>query len=178
MHYGNIKDCDIANGIGVRVSLFVSGCRHHCKGCFQPETWAFDFGEKYTKETEDRIIRICEPSYIDGLSVLGGEPFEPENQRELLPLLRRFRAAYPGKTVWCYTGYRLEDELLRPSRARCEATDEMLSLIDILVDGRFVITKKNISLPFRGSENQRLIDMNATRKAGKTVLFDVDQLNH
>lgn len=169
MNYGTIKNCDIANGLGVRVSLFVSGCTHHCRGCFQPETWDFAYGEPYTRETEDRLLALLAPDYIDGLSLLGGEPFEPENQRELVKLLRRVRAEYPAKNVWCYTGYTLEPDLLAPSRARCEATDEMLSCIDVLVDGEFVEAEKNISLAFRGSENQRILDVKKTLAAGRPV---------
>ena len=172
MYYGNIKKRDIANGIGVRVTLFVSGCTHHCKGCFNAETWDFSYGQPYTQDTEDEVIALAAPDYINGLTLLRGEPFEPCNQRALLPLLRRFRAAYPDKTVWCYTGYTLESDLLAESRARCEATDEMLSLIDVLVDGEFVQELRNLRLRFRGSENQRLIDMNKTREAGEIVLWD------
>ena len=171
MHYGAIKNCDIANGLGVRVTLFVSGCTHHCKGCFQPKTWNFKYGDLYTPEVEERILAMLEPAYIRGLTLLGGEPFEPENQRELVRLLRRVRAERPGKDVWCYTGYTYETDLLAPSRARCEATDEMLSLIDVLVDGEFVLAKRNISLSFRGSENQRLIDLAETRRTGRLRLL-------
>ena len=173
MYYGNIKNCDIADGLGVRVTLFVSGCTHHCRGCFQPETWDFSFGEPYTRETEDRLLSMLAPGYIDGLTLLGGEPMEPENQRALLPLLRRVRAECPGKNVWCYTGYTLETDLLSDSRARCKATDELLSLIDVLVDGEFIEEKKNISLSFRGSENQRIIDMKKTLADGRTVLLEL-----
>lgn len=175
MNYGTIKNCDIANGVGVRVSLFVSGCTHHCRECFQPETWDFAYGEPYTRETEDELLRLLAPSYIDGLSLLGGEPMEPQNQRELVKLLRRVRAELPDKNVWCYSGYTLETDLLSPSRARCEVTDELLSMIDILVDGEFVLEKKNISLSFRGSENQRIIDLKATLKSGRTVVLDLDR---
>lgn len=171
MHYSVIKPVDIADGVGVRVTLFVSGCTHHCKGCFQPQTWAFDYGQPYTKETEDQLISLLSPSYIRGLTLLGGEPMEPNNQRALLPLLRRVRAELPKKDIWCYSGYTL-DELTGLSRARCEVTDELLSLIDVLVDGEFVEEKRNISLKFRGSENQRLIDLAATRKQGTVVLYD------
>jgi anaerobic ribonucleoside-triphosphate reductase activating protein len=171
MHYSVIKPVDIADGVGVRVTLFVSGCTHHCKGCFQPQTWAFDYGQPYTKETEDQLISLLSPSYIRGLTLLGGEPMEPDNQRALLPLLRRVRAELPKKDIWCYSGYTL-DELTGVSRARCEVTDELLSLIDVLVDGEFVEEKRNISLKFRGSENQRLIDLAATRKQGTVVLYD------
>ena len=175
MNYGTIKHCDIANGVGVRVSLFVSGCTHHCRECFQPETWDFAYGEPYTRETEDELLRLLAPSYIDGLSLLGGEPMEPQNQRELVKLLRRVKAELPDKNVWCYSGYTLETDLLSPSRARCEVTDELLSMIDILVDGEFVLEKKNISLSFRGSENQRIIDLKATLKSGRTVVLDLDR---
>ena len=175
MNYGTIKNCDIANGVGVRVSLFVSGCTHHCKECFQPETWDFAYGQPYTQETEDELLRLLAPSYIDGLSLLGGEPMEPQNQRELVKLLRRVKKELPEKNVWCYSGYTLESDLLSPSRARCEVTDELLSMIDVLVDGEFVLEKKNISLSFRGSENQRIIDLQATLKSGKTVILDLDR---
>lgn len=171
MNYGAIKKCDIANGVGVRTVLFVSGCTHHCKGCFQPETWNFDYGERYTKETEDEIIESLRADYVDGITLLGGEPFEPENQRELVKLLRRIKKELPQKTVWSFSGYTYE-ELTGDSRAVCEVTNEMLSMLDVLVDGEFVEAKRNISLRFRGSENQRLIDMNQTRKEGKIVLWD------
>lgn len=171
MNYGAIKKCDIANGVGVRTVLFVSGCTHHCKGCFQPETWNFDYGERYTKETEDEIIESLRPDYVDGITLLGGEPFEPENQRELVKLLRRIKKDLPQKTVWSFSGFTYE-ELTGDSRAVCEVTNEMLSMLDVLVDGEFVEAKRNISLRFRGSENQRLIDMNKTRKEGKIVLWD------
>lgn len=171
MNYGAIKKCDIANGVGVRTVLFVSGCTHHCKGCFQPETWNFDYGERYTKETENEIIESLRPDYVDGITLLGGEPFEPENQRELVKLLRRIKKELPQKTVWSFSGYTYE-ELTGDSRAVCEVTNEMLSMLDVLVDGEFVEAKRNISLRFRGSENQRLIDMNQTRKEGKIVLWD------
>lgn len=171
MNYGEIKKCDIANGEGVRTSLFVSGCTHHCKGCFNPATWDFGFGRPYTAETEQEIIDSLKPDYVDGLSLLGGEPFEPANQRELVKLLRRVRAELPKKNVWCYTGYLFDAELLSQSRARCEYTDEMLSMIDILVDGEFVEAKKNISLAFKGSENQRIIDVQKSLASGEVVLY-------
>lgn len=165
MYYGEIKDCDIANGEGVRVSLFVSGCTNHCEHCFQPQTWDFSYGQPFTRETEDRILALLAPDYIDGLSLLGGEPFEPENQRALLPFLRRVREAFPGKDVWAYSGFTLEE--LTGGPPRCEATDELLSMIDVLVDGRYVEALKDISLRFRGSSNQRLIDLRASRDAGE-----------
>ncbi len=171
MYYGEIKDCDIANGEGVRVSLFVSGCTNHCEHCFQPQTWAFDYGQPFTEETEDRLLSLLSPSYVNGLTLLGGEPFEPENQRALLPFLRRARTAYPEKTIWAYSGFTYEELLTEGSSPRCEATDGMLSLLDVLVDGRFEEARKDISLRFRGSSNQRLIDLNATRQAGEIVLL-------
>lgn len=171
MNYADIKKFDVANGVGVRVSLFVSGCTHHCKGCFNEEAWAFDYGQEFTQKEEDDILAALAPNYIRGLSLLGGEPFEPANQRRLLPFLKRVKAAYPSKDIWCYTGYLLEKELLAESRARCEVTDEMLSLLDILVDGEFVEEKKNLSIRFRGSENQRILDVKATLKEGNIVLW-------
>ncbi len=168
MNYAEIKTCDIANGEGVRVSLFVSGCTHHCKNCFNKETWSFDYGKPFTGETEDYIIKELKPGYIDGLTLLGGEPFEPQNQRALLPFLRRVRELYPNKNIWCYTGYLFDKELLNESRARCEATDEMLSLIDVLVDGEFVQELYSITLQFKGSSNQRIIDVKKSLNS-KTV---------
>ena len=171
MNYGEIKKLDIANGPGVRVSLFVSGCTNHCEHCFQPQTWDFGYGAPFTAEVEDALLEALKPAFVRGLTVLGGEPFEPENQRALAPFLRRVRQACPGKDIWCFTGFVLEKELLAPSHARCEVTDEMLSLIDVLVDGRYVEALRDLSLQFRGSSNQRLIDLNATRAAGKTILW-------
>ncbi len=172
MYYGEIKNCDIANGIGVRVTLFVSGCTNHCEQCFQPQTWAFDYGQPFTAQTEAMLLELLKPDYIDGLTLLGGEPFEPANQRALIPFLRRVRETYPTKTVWCFTGFRLDDELLQNSYARCESTDEMLSLIDVLVDGRFVNALKDISLRFRGSSNQRIIDLPKTLASGKIIPWE------
>ena len=169
MRYGAIKKVDIADGPGVRVSLFVSGCTHHCKGCFNPETWDFEYGIEYTDKTEDELIELLSPAYIKGLTLLGGEPFEPQNQRTLIKLLERIKNELPDKSIWAYTGYTLEKDLLKGSRARCEVTDRMLSLIDVLVDGEFVLEKKNIALRFRGSENQRLIDLEKTLSEGKFV---------
>ena len=176
MNYANIKYCDIANGEGVRTSLFVSGCRRHCKECFNAVAWDFFYGKPFDKETRNAILTSLAPEYIDGLSLLGGEPFEPENQRALVPFLHDVRVLYPHKTIWCYTGNSYEKELLAPSAARCEVTDEMLSLIDVLVDGEFLIDEKDISLRFRGSRNQRIIDMNRTRQAGHVVLWEDDPI--
>ena len=159
MYFGEIKENDIANGVGVRTTLFVSGCRHHCKGCFQPETWSFLYGREYTEEVADRIVESMRPAWIAGLTLLGGEPFEPDNQSALLPLLRAFRARFPKKDVWAWTGCVYENDLLKESPWRCEATDEMLSLIDTLVDGPFIEDQKDITLVFRGSSNQRILDL-------------------
>ncbi len=172
MHYGQIKNCDIANGTGVRVTLFVSGCTNRCPGCFQPETWDFDYGEPFTLQTEGRLLGLLAPDYINGLTLLGGDPFEPENQRALTPFLRRVKALYPHKTVWAFTGYVYEDLLRVGKHPRCEVTDEMLGMIDVLVDGPFVERLKDISLRFRGSSNQRIIDMDKTREAGRLILWD------
>ncbi len=163
MNYGEIKKHDIANGQGIRVSLFVSGCRHHCKNCFNSETWDFSFGREFTKETEEEILKALGPGYISGLTLIGGEPMEIENQRDLLAFVKKVKEAYPNKDIWCYTGFVYED-LLKSGRGRCEATDELLRNIDVLVDGPFIESKKNISLKFRGSENQRIIDLRKTTK--------------
>ncbi len=170
MNIAAIKHVDIADGPGVRVSLFVAGCTHHCKGCFQPETWDFDFGTPYTPETEQQILDWLRPAYIRGLTLLGGEPFEPVNQRGLVTLLERVRRELPEKDIWCYSGYTFE-ELTGASRARCEVTDRMLSLIDVLVDGEFVLEQRNLMLRFRGSENQRLLDVPKSLAAGEPVLW-------
>lgn len=159
MNYAAIKTHDVANGPGVRVSLFVSGCTHHCEGCFNPETWDFAYGQPYTEETEQFILDACDHSYIRGLSLLGGEPFEPANQKALLPLLRRFRERFPNKTVWCYSGYNYELDMLTGQLGDWAVTKEMLSLIDILVDGEFHQAEKDLTLRFRGSSNQRIIDV-------------------
>lgn len=171
MNYCQIKKHDIADGPGVRVSLFVSGCTHHCKGCFQPETWDFEYGELFSEETQNEIIEALKPDYIKGLTLLGGEPFEPENQKELLPFLKKIKKIYPKKDIWCYTGYLMDEELLKKSRARCEYTDEMLSLIDVLVDGEFVLKKRNLMLKFKGSENQRIIDVQKSLKEKEIIIY-------
>lgn len=171
MYYSTIKDCDIANGIGVRITLFVSGCTNHCKNCFQPQTWDFDFGEPFTEETEKKLLEMLKPDYINGLTLLGGEPMEPQNQRALVPFLKRVREAYPNKNIWCFTGFTYEVLKTDGSHPRCEVTDEMLSLIDVLVDGRYVDELKDLTLQFRGSSNQRLIDMVKTRENGEVTLL-------
>ncbi|MNI54616.1 anaerobic ribonucleotide reductase-activating protein [compost metagenome] len=170
MYYGNIKTCDVANGIGVRVSLFVSGCTHHCKGCFNPETWSFDYGAPFTVATENRLLEELGKSYINGLTLLGGEPFEPDNQRALLPFVLRVKEKFPDKSIWAFSGYTWE-KLTGESRARCEVTDRLLSLVDVLVDGRFVEARKDISLRFRGSDNQRILDVPSSLTAGAPILW-------
>lgn len=170
MNYANIKYNDIANGEGVRTSLFVSGCTHHCKHCFNPETWDFNYGKVFDIETQDKIIASLAPDYINGLTLLGGEPMEPANQKALLAFVKRVKATYPNKTIWCYTGYLFDRELLSPSRAHCPWTRELLSYIDILVDGEFIVDLKDITLRFKGSSNQRIIDVPASLKYNTIVL--------
>lgn len=172
MNYGEIKKTDIANGIGVRTSLFVSGCTHRCKNCFNAETWNFAYGRPFTDETQRELLAALSKSYINGLTVLGGEPFEPDNQRALLPFFKRVREELPDKTIWCFTGSVLEPHLLHASPWRCEVTDELLAQLDVLVDGPFVEELKDISLRFRGSSNQRLIDVPRTLRTGAVVLWD------
>ena len=170
MNYSVIKNCDIANGEGVRITLFVSGCRNHCEDCFQPETWAFDYGQKFDKDTEDEILQLLKPDYIKGLTILGGEPFEPENQIELAPFLKRVKETYPNKDIWCFTGFVLDKEILGKCRASGLTAVEMLKYIDILVDGRFEKELKNLKLNFRGSSNQRIIDVQKTLQSGEIIL--------
>jgi len=172
MYYSVIKPCDIANGPGCRTVLFVSGCTHHCKGCFQPQTWSFTYGTPFTEDTVEELLQDLSKSYVSGITLLGGEPFEPENQPELVQLLRRIRTELPTKTIWAFSGYTYE-QLTGDSRANCGSlTEEYLSLLDVLVDGEFVEEKKNLNLRFRGSSNQRILDMPQTRAAGTPVLWD------
>lgn len=170
MYYSVIKNCDIANGPGVRVVLFVSGCRHHCKGCFQPETWNFAYGQPFTQQTIDEIITLMRPGYIGGLTLLGGEPMEPENQAALLDLATQVKAAYPAKSIWCFSGY-LYEELTAGKIGDGATVRSLLRQCDVLVDGEFIEEKKNLRLRFRGSENQRLIDLQKTEAAGSIVLW-------
>ena len=172
MHYGEIKKLDVANGAGVRVTLFVSGCTNHCENCFQPQTWDFCYGQEFTKDTEEQIINMLAPSYINGLTLLGGEPFEPENQRALLPFVKLVKETYPNKNIWAFTGFTLEQLKEKEPHPRCEATDELLILSDILVDGRFEKDKKNLMLKFRGSSNQRIIDLPKSLAANEIILWD------
>lgn len=174
MNYCALRTCDVANGPGMRVTLFVSGCTNHCPGCFQPETWDFHYGEAFTEDTQRRVLELLAPEYIAGLTLLGGDPFEPDNQRGLLPLLKQVKTAYPKKSVWAYTGFLLDEELQTDgSHPRCEVTDEILSYIDVLVDGRFVEAQKDIRLKFKGSANQRIIDVQQTLASGEVTLANI-----
>lgn len=170
--YGNIKKTDIADGPGVRVSLFVSGCRNRCKECFQPETWAFDYGRPFTEETEKEILSALSPEFISGLTVLGGEPLEPENQQTLLPFLKKVKKQFPDKTVWLYSGFTFEELFSDSCRACTPEIKEILTFSEVLVDGRFMSDKKNLLLKFRGSSNQRLIDLKTTLEKGKVTLWE------
>ena len=172
MNYCNIKYNDIADGEGVRTTLFVSGCTNRCKGCFQPETWDFSYGEPFTKDVEDKIIESLSPYYIDGLTLLGGEPFEPSNQVALLPFLKRVKERYPEKSIWAFTGFVYDRDLTPGGRKHTHCTDELLSLIDVLVDGPFILEQKSLSLQFRGSANQRVIDMQTTLSTGRVTIWD------
>lgn len=172
MNYATIKKTDVANGPGIRVSLFVSGCTHRCKGCFNSEAWDFGFGQRYTRETEEEVLEALAPDYIRGLSLLGGEPMEPENRGTVLSLLQTVRQRYPGKDIWCYTGYTFETDVLGKMCAGWEETEELLSYFDVLVDGEFVQEKKDLGLRFRGSSNQRLIQVSESLREGNVVLWD------
>ena len=172
MNYATIKNCDIANGPGVRVSLFVSGCTHHCKGCFNREAWDFSYGEPFTRQTIDRILELLAPAYIQGLTLLGGEPFDPRNQEAVVELLREVKQRYPEKSIWAFSGYLFDRDILSGKLGDPQITREYLSYLDVLVDGPFVEEKKNLSLRFRGSENQRLIHVPSSLAAGKVVLWE------
>lgn len=172
MYFGNIKNCDIANGIGVRVTLFVSGCTNHCKNCFQPETWDFCYGKEFTQEEEDKLIEMLKPSYINGLTLLGGEPMEPKNQPGILKLVERVRNELPEKNIWCYSGFTFERLMTPGEYPYTEITEKILRQIDVLVDGLFVEELKSLTLRFRGSSNQRLIDLKKTfENGGKEVIL-------
>ena len=172
MNYATIKRYDISNGPGVRVSLYVSGCRNKCKNCFNPETWDFKYGQPFTKEVEDGIIKSMEPEYIKGFTLLGGDPFEPENAEALAPFMERLRARFPEKSFWCFTGYDLGKELLSGKKGDKNTVLRILNCVDVLVDGRFVEDLKDLNLRFRGSSNQRIIMVKDTLKTGKIVLWD------
>ena len=172
MNYGNIKPVDIANGEGIRATLFVSGCRHHCKNCFNPETWDFNYGKTFDDAVENEMMTYLAPAFIKGLTLLGGEPMEPENQRGLLPFVKKVKEKFGNtKNIWCYTGFVYDRDLVDGGRAHTEVTDELLSYIDVLVDGPFIESLKNLRLKFRGSSNQRVIDLNKTNQENKIILY-------
>ena len=172
MNYADIKYCDVANGEGVRVSLFVSGCTHHCKECFNKEAWDFHYGNPFTQKEIDRILEYLKPNYIAGLSLLGGEPMEPVNQEGILPLLRAVKQTYPEKNIWCYTGYLFDKDVLDKMCKESEVTKEIVSYLDIVVDGEFMIDRKNLKINFRGSDNHRIIDVKKTLDAGEIVHWE------
>ena len=172
MNYANIKDFDIANGPGIRISLFVSGCTHHCKGCFNKEAWDFDYGQPFTQETIEQIIQMLKPAYVKGLTLLGGEPFEPQNQGAIVELLRRVKAEYPQKSIWAFSGYLFDKDILSSRLGDWEITKEYLSYLDVLVDGPFIEAKKDLMLRFRGSSNQRLIDVPKSLACGNVVEWE------
>lgn len=172
MNYADIKQYDVANGLGIRVSLFVSGCTHHCKNCFNKETWDFHFGNPFTKAEIEKILEYLKPSYVSGLSLLGGEPFEPENQPGLLPLVKKVKETYPEKNIWCYTGYLFDEDICGKMMDQVPETKELLSYIDVLIDGPFIEERKNLKIRFRGSDNQRIIDVKKTMEAGEIVLWE------
>lgn len=172
MNYAEIKNCDIANGPGVRVTLFVSGCTHHCEGCFNQETWDFQYGQLFTQETQERILEELSPDYIGGLTLLGGEPLEPGNREALLPLLREVKSRFPRKNIWCYTGYLYEQDILGRFCVEWKQMKEFLSYLDVIVDGEFILAQKDISLQFRGSKNQRIIAVQESLKRGETVFWN------
>lgn len=169
MNYATIKNCDIANGPGVRVSLFVSGCTHHCKGCFNAVAWDFSYGEKFTQETADAILEMLKPDYIKGLTLLGGEPFEPQNQPQIVELLRQVKKQYPEKSIWAFSGYLFDRDILSAKLGPWDITQEFLIYLDVLVDGPYVEEKKDLTLRFRGSSNQRIIDVQASLREGTVV---------
>ena len=172
MNYAEIKNCDIANGPGVRVSLFVSGCTHRCKGCFNEVAWDFNYGQPFTQDTIDEILKMLSPDYVKGITLLGGEPFEPENQPAILDLLRQVKKQYPEKTVWAFSGYLFDKDILSGRLGPWEITKEYLSYVDVLVDGPFVESKKDLNLRFRGSSNQRIIDVPASLMNDEVVLWE------
>lgn len=175
MNYADIKQYDVANGLGIRVSLFVSGCRHRCKGCFNEAAWDFHYGKPFTEKTVEAILQYMNKDYVAGLTLLGGEPFEPENQKELLVLLREVKRVYPDKNIWCFTGFDFEKEIMGKMYEIIPETKEMLSFIDILVDGRFVESLKSPGLRFKGSSNQRTIMVQESLKKGEVVLWEPEE---
>jgi anaerobic ribonucleoside-triphosphate reductase activating protein len=176
VNYATIKTYDVANGPGVRVSLYVSGCTHHCKECFNPETWDFNYGTYFDSKAEETILHALEPSYIRGFSLLGGEPFEPANQKVLVGLLRHVRETFPQKKIWCYSGYLFDKNILAGKLGDPAITKEMLSYIDVLVDGEFHIAEKDLNLRFKGSSNQRIIDVPASLASGTIKMWDETEI--
>ena len=172
MNYADIKKADIANGLGVRVSVFVSGCNHHCKNCFNEEAWDFNYGKEFTEEQVEQVITELDHPYVSGLSLLGGEPLEHVNQKGLLPLVRKVKEKFPEKDIWCYTGFKFDEDIVDKMCKNWEETPEFLSYIDVMVDGKFEEDKKDIRLKFRGSSNQRIIDVKKSLKENKTILFE------
>ena len=173
MNYADIKRVDVANGTGVRVSLFVSGCNHHCKECFNPETWDFNYGKEFDENAQNEILEYLDNSYITGLTLLGGEPLEYKNQIGLLPFIRKVKEKYPNKNIWCYTGFTFESDVLEKMCKNWEETKELISYIDVLVDGKFMIDLKDAGLKFRGSRNQRIIDVKKSLEKNETILLEI-----
>jgi anaerobic ribonucleoside-triphosphate reductase activating protein len=172
MNYATIKKHDVANGPGVRVSVFVSGCNHHCKGCFNSVAWDFNYGNEFTKKEEDEVIEALKPDYMKGLSLLGGEPLEPVNQEGLLPLVKKVKEKYPDKSIWCYTGFLFDEQVIGQMSKKYEVTNELLKYVDYIVDGKFQEENKDLTLQFRGSSNQRIIDVPETLKNGQIIKED------
>ena len=172
MYFADIKTVDVANGPGVRISLFVSGCTHKCKGCFNEDAWDFKYGKEFTKNEEDYIIELLKPDYIEGITILGGEPFEYVNQKGILPLIRRIKKELPNKSIWCFSGYTLDKDILDDMCNKFDETKELISYIDVLVDGKFELDKKDLKLKFRGSSNQRIIDVKESLKQNKVITID------
>ena len=173
MNYADIKIADVANGKGVRVSLFVSGCNHHCKGCFNPQAWDFNYGKEFTEEDEEKVMEDLDHSYVAGLSLLGGEPLEHQNQKGLLPLLKKVKERFPEKNIWCYTGYKFDSDIVTNMFENWPETKELMSYIDVLVDGKFEEDKKDLNLKFRGSANQRIIDVQKSLKVHKVIPYEI-----
>lgn len=172
MNYGRIIERDSTNGTGIRVTLFVSGCTHCCKGCFQPETWDFKYGKEFTKEVEDHIIDLLKPDYVSGLTILGGDPFEISNQRALYPFIKRIKEELKDKNIWAFTGDIYEELINDKGKYHCDITNDMISLIDVLVDGPFIESLSSLMLKYKGSSNQRLIDIQKTIKQNEIVLYE------
>lgn len=176
MNYMEIKNYDIANGPGVRVSLFVSGCTHHCEGCFNPESWDFKAGKPFTEETIDKIIEMLKPDYIKGLTLLGGEPFEPNNQKCLLPLVKKVKELYPSKNIWAYSGYLFDKQIMDIMAKKYDFTEDFIKCIDVLVDGEFHFAEKDLAIVYRGSRNQRIIDVKKSLSEDKLVLHEKNDI--